>query len=177
MSHKDIRPYRGKRKRIIDALVDPDNIEATDLEICKIAGCSTRYLYGCFREPEFRQAVIDAGTRLYAKHYPQIANSVLKTARSAKKGNDKAQKLIHETLGQTGSRLTQTVNVGVSNEGAQVIEPDDIKDDNEALAIIEQERAQLDAWEQAIKARQAGTNRLPGHGIHPQDKGTDAEEA
>ena len=76
----------------------------------------------------------------------------------------------------TGKGTTQTVNVGVSNEGPTV-DTGEIQDDNEALAIIAQEREQLDAWERAIRERMRTSGDRVGDGIHPDKDTTTGEGA
>jgi hypothetical protein len=162
---------RGKRKKLLDVLLNAENEGV--LEICEKAGIAVSTYYKYVKDEKFRNMINDNIVIGCVVKKPKILRALSK---QAEKGSIPAIRTFLEFDGSLRQGSQQTVNVGVSNEGAQVIEPDDIKDDNEALAIIEQERAQLDAWEQAIKARQAGTNRLKD-GIHPQDKGTGAEEA
>ena len=169
MSVKDIRPYKGKRKALLETLADPANCEADTTTICKLAKISKESYYKYTKEKNFQDALRELSIAIYVRHLPQSVNSVVK---QSKKGNINANRLIHDAIGMTGKGTVQTVNVGVSNEG-QTIDTGEIQDDNEALALIAQEREQLDAWEHAIRARMGSDRMGKGDGIHP---GTGAGE-
>jgi len=170
MSHKDTRPYRGKRRKLLETLFDPDNIGEPIAEICRKAGISTPLFYKYTQEPEFNQALIDGTLRLYAKHLPQTANSIIK---QAKKGSIQAGKLLHEVLQLAGKGNSQTVNVGVQSGETTTAT---YANDTEALEDIEASIKELQGYAQEIKARLNNNNRLRD-GIHPEAGGKDREEA
>lgn len=146
----------------MEVLTDPENVDLNVTEVCKKAGISRTMYYNYFAEPEFRQYVKDCSLGIYIRHLPQVANKVLATAKSAIKGNDKAQRLIHEACEIAGNKVTQQVNVGVSQER----QAPDIQTPEELLSAIRSEKSVLTELERQL---QAHVERP--HAIHPRGEG------
>ena len=171
-------PYKGKRKALLITLLDPENIELNDTELCKKAGISRTLLYKYNAEPDFQRAVIDCTMRLYARHLPQTANRVIK---DAKRGDNRAARIIHEALRLAGNNA-QTVNVNVDASG-QV----EARTPAELLQYYEGLLADVSMEAQRIRAQigiEQGVNRLSlpastdtsgsdPHAIHPSDSDED----
>ncbi|MHC4398039.1 MAG: hypothetical protein ACYS1A_20540 [Planctomycetota bacterium] len=113
MSAKDIAPYKGKRRKLLDTLASADNADDGVDDICKKAGLSRTIYYKYIDEPQFRAALKAMVERTYARYAPQIANSMVK---QAKKGNIRAGDLIHKVLGFIEPGNRQSVNVAVHKD-------------------------------------------------------------
>jgi hypothetical protein len=169
---KDIAPYKGKRRKLLDYLVNIDNSDQDITDICKATGISRTTYYKYVHEPEFHDALKLCVTDLYAKSAPQVANSMI---RQAKKGNVRAGVLIHDALGLTGNKQGPSQVVNVVNNEVTTDQP--YESTAEALAMIDSEIELLQAQRQAIalQASDTGTgtstNRIGDHAIHP-DKAT-----
>ena len=162
MSIKDVAPYKGKRRKLLEVLVNVDNAELGVDATCKSAGITRPLYYKYIGEPDFQNALRAIVTRNYARFAPQIGNSMVKIA---KKGNVKAASLVFEMLKWAGrDGPSQVVNVGVSNESVDTTTPFD--NPTEALAVIDMELERLNKQRADIATR-AG-NRLDPHGIHPE---------
>ena len=156
--NKDIKPYTGKRRKLLDVLFDPDNIGDDITELCRKAKISRAIFYKYTDEPEFNKAIIEGTLKLYAKHLPQSANSLIK---QAKRGNIQASKLLHQALLMVDNK--GAINIGVSVEPTQAT-TQTYKDSQEAIEDIDKRIEELKT------IRQGQVNRLEGHGIHPSDK-------
>ena len=168
MSAKDIAPYKGKRRKLLEALANAENADDGVDQICRKAGISRSIYYKYIDELEFRNALKSTVERTYARFAPQIANSVSK---EAKKGNIRAADLIHKVLGYIESGNRQTVNVGVTNEPTQVNR--EFATPADALAAIEQERLYLDQLEQRIRGQIDAPREIgEAHAIHPDEEAT-----
>lgn len=174
MSIKDIKPYKGKRRSLLNYLLNPDNCTKTVAETCREISLSTKTYYKYTNEKDFNQALVDEAINAYARFMPQTATSVIKAAMS---GDMRAAKLLHEALSVTGKQAQQTVNVGVQGQDTQVNTA--YASDNEALIAIDQDITTLQAYRQAIMDRQteAGNSRLKGDGIHRQGESEGTEGA
>ena len=165
MSAKDIAPYKGKRRKLLDTLASADNADDGVGVICRKVGLSTKTYYKYLDEPEFRDALKRCVDRAYARYAPQIATSVVK---QAKKGNVRAADLIHKVLGlvETGNR--QSVNVAVHKDTPpttlQIDTPEQLE---QAIAHCQAEMITLQELMTNLIAMRTGTGRLRGDGIHP----------
>lgn len=171
MSLKDIRPYKGKRRTLLNYLLNPDHGDQTVAEICRNTKVSSKTYYKYTNEPEFNKALIDESINAYARHLPQTATSVIK---AAKRGDMRAAKLLHETLELVGRQANQTVNIANAIQDDKPMEFDDTSTGRaDALAYIAIIRKQCDDEEIRIntQARQAGD------AIHRQPDSPGHEEA
>ena len=167
MSAKDIQPYKGKRKALLETLADSDNTLLSTIDICRTAGISKESYYKYTKEENFQQALRDLSIAIYVRHLPQTVNSVVK---QSKKGNINANRLIHDAIGMTG-KGGPTVNVGVTTQPTH--ETKDYDSPAEAIADIDKTIVELKAYRASIVDKQA--DRLKGHGIH-QGTGDDHHE-
>lgn len=171
MSAKDIAPYKGKRRNLIETLADAGNADLGIEETCRMAKISKPLYYKYIGEPEFQSALKAIVTRNYARFAPQVGNSVIK---QAKKGNMKAADLIHRVLGYVDTGNNQTVNIANAIQDDKPMEfPDTSVGRADALAYIAIIRKQCDDEEIRIntQARQAGD------AIHRQPDSPGHEEA
>ena len=171
MSAKDIKPYKGKRKALLQAMADPDNAGLDVLSMCNKAGISRESYYKYTKEPDFQQALKELCVNIYTRHMPQSVNSVVKLAKGGDLG---ANRLMHESLGFIGNKgNSQTVNVGVQ---AGETTTATYANDQEALEDIETSIKELKGYAEEIRTRMDSKNRLT-HAIHPEAGGKDREEA
>lgn len=169
MSIKDIAPYKGKRKALLQVMADPENIRMDTKAICEKACVSRESYYKWTKDPKFCEAIKDMSINLYVKHLPQSVNSVIKRAKT---GDMSANRLMHESIGMISKGNMQTVNI------ANQLEPDkpvEFDNDSDALAYCDVVDAEIKQIRAGIAAR-AG-NRLPGDAIHPQTEEQGTEEA
>jgi hypothetical protein len=165
MSAKDIAPYKGKRRKLLEVLANAECAEMDITEVCRNAGISRSIYYKYIDETSFQDALKSVVSRNYSRFSPQIANSVIK---AAKKGNIKAAELTYKVMGWLDAGNKQTVNVAVSSDPMQEHE---YASNADALADVERTltelQTQADILRQAIAQENASGSRLPGHGIHP----------
>ena len=149
MSMKDIAPYKGKRRKLLDHLMNVENAEQDISEICKAIDLSRTTYYKYVHEPEFQNALKLCVLDNYAKHLPQVASSCI---REAKRGNVKAVALIHEVLSMIPrSGPSQVVNVGVSQ-----VQPQAFESDTDMLASLEAEASERVKLIEQVRARITG---------------------
>ncbi len=174
MSAKDISPYKGKRRTLLNYLLNPDNNDKTVAETCRDVGLATNTYYKYANEEKFNETLIAEAINAYARHLPQTATSVIK---AAKGGDIRAAKLLHEALQLAGRAGNQSVNVGVSSDAQpQVLDIDTPEQREHALAQCYAELTTLQELIANLEAMRAGTNRIKGDGIHPKgDATTDGE--
>jgi len=151
MSLRDVRPYKGKRRKLLDHLLNPENSEKTVAETCRDVNLAVNTYYKYTKEKEFNEALIEESIRAYARHLPQTVTSVIK---SAKKGNLKAAKLLHEALQLIGAGNSQTVNIANQPDRHTVIA------DTPEQLLDEISRQIDDLTRLKIQLTGAGTKRL-----------------
>ena len=181
MSAKDIAPYKGKRRKLLNYLLNPDNSEKTVAETCRDVGLATNTYYKYANEKKFNETLIAEAINAYARHLPQTATSVIK---AAKGGDMRAVRLLHEALQLAGRVGNQSVNLGVSTEPQPTtLEIDTPEQREQALAQCYAERATLDelitnleAMRQPSRLEGSGSTPSRGDGIHPDKDAPPHEE-
>ena len=162
MSVKDIAPYKGKRRKLLEVLANAENAELGVEAVCQQTGLSRATYYKYIGEVDFQSALRAIVTRSYARMAPQIASSMIK---AAKKGNVKAAMLIFQTLRWIEPvSNSQVVNIAQTGDNIQTYDTD-----ADALAALEAEQTARNDLIKTIRER-VGARQDDGHGIHPKDK-------
>jgi len=168
MSAKDTKPYTGKRKALLDAMLDPDNAQLDVLNLCKVAGCSRESYYKYTKEVEFLEVIKEMALKTYGRSLLQSVNRVVSTGKRKDKDALQANKLIQEACGLLNANKGNTVNVAVQGNEAYVDQ--EYANDADLLADIDRQLDELNDMKRALTS----SNRIKGDGIHPPNK--DARE-
>lgn len=185
MSAKDIQPYKGKRKALLQTLADPANMDLDTLSICELAKCSRESYYKYTKEPDFQSALKELSIALYVRHLPQSVNSVIRTGRRKDQSGLQANRTIQEACGIVGGKGGNVVNI--ANMQQPTHERKDYASPQEAMADIDKTIAELQAYK-ATLIQQQESNRFidthtsaqhndsrKGHAIHPHTETTTNE--
>ena len=133
--YRKYSPYRGKRRRLLEVLINPDNDRLNEKQICEIAEVSKTSMWKYKREPDFQKAIDDLTARFYKICKPQVVNRVIK---QAKQGDIKSQRTLLELEGSLRTGGNQTVNVATQVTPAEELQATT----SQELAVILSEKIQ-----------------------------------
>jgi hypothetical protein len=147
----DLTQFSGKKRKLLEYMMDPENQHKSVVEICRTLGVSRNYFYQCMKDEDFNRMLNDVRNRCFSRYLAQVDKKISEKAAG---GDIPSAKLFYEVQGMVGRGGNQTVNIANPMSSPPEINTDDYSDE-EAMALIEDERRNLDEWGNAIKARKA----------------------
>jgi len=141
--------FTGKRLKLYEHLIDPENRHKSVKDIAEAVGISRKYYYQLMGEEDFNNAIFDTRNRCLARYIARIDK---KMAEQAAEGDQKSARLVYEVLGQVGRGGNQTVNIANPVSETPVLELDKMSDD-EILVALDQEQKKIDEVRANIEAR------------------------
>lgn len=127
-------------KRLIEALLDPNNRFKSITEICDTVKCSRPTYYRAFNKPHFRDAYKSRAAALSERHLGQVMNAFVK---EATRGSFQHGKVLLEMAGVYAEKTQRDLNLNHQGTVNLKTEPD-------LSALTDEELESLDAIRQRL---------------------------
>lgn len=101
----------ASEKRLLDAIADPDNINASVTDLCRQIDCDRQLYYRAYRKPHFVEAVKTRALELVKGSIVPIVNAA---AKEAKSGSFQHSKLLLEMAGMHTDALNVSGGIRVT---------------------------------------------------------------